>query len=803
MKFSGRLLPTDVCFRGNSVMNQGFAQGMQIDRMTRAGRLRAALFVMLAFTVISSVNAVTFAAAAYAQVVSDIRVAGNQRIEPETVISYLTFSAGSRYNEADVNQSLKALFATGLFKDVYIDRQGSTVIVTVVENPVVNKVAFEGNSEIDDKTLAGEVQLKSRSVFTRSRAQADVQRILNIYRRQGQYSAQVTPKLIKLDHNRVNVVFEISEGHATKVKSINFIGNHAFSDSQLQDIITTKQPGWFDFLKSGNVGVYDPDRLILDRELLRQYYLKNGYADARILSAVADLDSDGSGFFITFTVDEGPRYTFGRVEIQSSLSEVNPRSFRDKLLTVEGDVFNASLIDKTVERLTLAVAGTGFAFARVRPRADRDPDARTISLSYVIDEGARIYIERIDISGNTRTRDYVIRREFRLAEGDAYNPLLVNNAKKRLKALGFFGKVDVRRRPGSASDRVVLDVRLVEKSTGELSFGAGLSSSEGVVGDISIAERNLLGRGQFLKLKLSGSLHRVQVDLSFTEPRFLDRNLSAGFDLFHKDVSQSSNNNFRSRKTGGSLRLGAPVASNLWATARYTFSRDEIFNVDNNAALAIKESEGIFYTSSLGLSLVYDTRNHPRAPNRGLYGSVTTDFAGLGGDARYVRIQAEGRAYYPLTDSITLVGRVVGGHIEGWGSNDVRLLDLFYRGGETVRGFDRGGFGPKSKITHDSLGGKTYYAATAEMRFPFPYVPEALGISGAVFADAGSLFGANDTAKNSTEGVIDDHMIRSSVGASLIWNSPVGPLRADYAFILSKSRRDDVQVLRFGAATPF
>lgn len=756
--------------------------------------------MMLAFSAVSVVSAITSPTPAVAQVVSDIRVAGNRRIEQETVISYLTFSTGSQYDEGEVNQSLKALFATGLFADVFIDRQGSVVIVTVVENPVVNKVAFEGNSEVDDDTLRGEVQLKPRSVFTRSRAQADVQRILSVYRRQGQYAAQITPKLIELEHNRVNVVFEINEGKATKVKSINFIGNRAFSDSQLRDIISTSQQGWFDWLKTG-AGVYDPDRLTLDRELLRQYYLKNGYADARILSAVADLDSDGSGFFITFTVDEGPLYHFGAVEIQSSLAEIDPSSLREHLLTNQGDIFNASLIDKTVEKLTLAVAETGFAFARVRPRADRDPESQTISISYEIDEGARIYIERIDVSGNTRTRDYVIRREFRLAEGDAYNPLLVDRAKKRLNALGFFEKVTVRRRAGSARDRVILDVRLVEKSTGELSFGAGYSTSEGIVGDISIAERNLMGRGQFLKLKLSGSLERAQIDLTFTEPRFLDRNLSAGFDIFHKDVSQTSDSSFRNRKTGGSIRLGAPVSENIWATARYTLSRDETFDIDDNASAAIKESEGIFYTSSVGLSLVYDTRNHPRAPNRGLYASVSSDFAGLGGDAQYIRVQAEGRAYYPIYDKITLVGRVIGGHIEGWGSNDVRLLDLFYRGGETIRGFDKGGLGPKSIDGNDSLGGKTYYAATAEVRFPFPFIPEELGMSGAVFADAGSLFGASDLAiKN---GVIDDHTIRASVGVSLLWNSPLGPLRADYAHILKKADTDDEQVFRFGASTPF
>ena len=773
---------------------------MLMLRRMKTGCLRAVLLSVMVFATVGTVGAFATASTVSAQVISDIRVVGNRRIEPETVISYLRFNVGSRYDEEKVDQSLQALFATGLFADVFIDLKGRVVIVTVVENPVVNRVAFEGNSEVDDDTLRGEVQLKPRSVFTRSRAQADVQRILDVYQRQGQFAARVEPKLIELDNNRVNVVFEITEGRATKVKSINFIGNEAFSDSQLRDIITTSQSGWFDFFKS-NAGVYDPDRVTLDKELLRQYYLKNGYADVRVVSAVADLDVDGSGFLLTYSIIEGPRYTFGNIEIQSSLSEIDPASLRGELLTNEGDVFNASLIDKSVEKLTLAIAESGFAFARVRPRADRDPVNRTISLSYVVDEGARIYIERINISGNERTRDYVIRREIRLAEGDAYNPLLVDRAKKRLKALGFFKDVKIRRSPGSASDRVVLDFIVVEQSTGELSFGAGYSTSEGIVGDVSITERNLLGKGQFLRLKLSGSLERAQVDLSFTEPRFLDRNLSAGFDIFHKDVNQTSNDVFRNRKTGGTLRLGAPLAEKIWGTVRYTFSRDETYDVSDDASLAIKEAEGIVYTSSLGLSLIFDNRNHPRAPNRGYYASVSTDFAGLGGDVQYIRVQAEGRAYYPVYKDITLVGRVVGGHIMGWGGKDVRLLDLFYRGGETIRGFEKGGIGPKDP-NGDSLGGKTYWAATAELRFPFPFIPDELGMSGAIFADVGSLFGANDTAKT-IAGLVDDSTIRSSIGVSLIWNSPVGPLRADYAHVLSKADSDDVQLFRFGAQTAF
>ena len=572
-----------------------------------------------------------------------------------------------------------------------------------------------------------------------------MQRILDVYRRQGRFAASVEPKIVELDSNRVNLVFEISEGQATKVKGINFIGNKAFSDQQLRDIITTTQSGLFDFLKGTNV--YDPDRLALDRELLRQYYLKNGYADARVVSAGAELDRDGSGFYITFVLDEGDVFKFGNIDIESSLPSLDPQRLRGDVLTVAGTTYDLSQIDKTTEKLTLIVAERGYAFSRVRPRANRNPSERIINVSYMIDEGPRIYIERINILGNQRTLDYVIRREFRLAEGDAYNPSMVDKAKKRLQALGFFKTVDIKRRQGSAPDRVILDVDLVEQSTGELSFGAGFSTSEGVIGDISITERNLLGKGQFLRLRLAGSVERLQVDLSFTEPRFLDRNLAAGFDLFHKTVDLSDNQQFRTRTSGGSVRLGFPLTENIWLVNSYTLSNNEISDVQDTASFAIKEAQGAFFTSAVGTTLTYDTRNHPRNPNRGVFLSTGVEFAGLGGDVQYIRATSEGRVYYPITEKITFVGRAIGGHIAGWGGEDVRLLDLFYKGGETIRGFNTSGFGPRDLLTGDALGGQTFWATTAEVRFPLPFIPEEIGMGGAIFADAGSLFGAGAGAK--------------------------------------------------------
>jgi outer membrane protein insertion porin family len=781
-------------------------------------RLLAAILALLAIEI--SAPHIGASTAAMAQgVVRSIEVEGNRRVEADTVRSYLQFNVGDAYDAGKVDGSLKALFATGLFADVAIDNNGSAVVIRVVENPVVNQVAFEGNSEVDTDTLRNEVQLKPRTVFTRARAQADVQRILDVYTRQGRFAASVEPKIIELDQSRVNVVFEIVEGGATKVKGVNFVGNSAFTDEQLRDIISTTQQGWFDFLKG--TSIYDPDRMNLDRELLRQYYLKNGYADARVTAAQADLDRDGSGFVITFAIEEGVQYNFGAVTVENGLPDLNASALNGEVTTYQGDIYNAQAVDKTVERLTLATAEQGFPFARVRPRANPDPAARTIGVVYAIDEGPRVYIERINVIGNTRTKDYVIRREFRLAEGDAYNPLLVDRAKKRLSGLGIFKTADVKRRPGSAPDRVVLDVEVEEQSTGELSFGAGFSTNEGIIGDVSITERNFMGNGQFLRLKLAGSVERMQVDLSFTEPRFLDRNLSAGFDLFHKELDQQDDAGFSSRSSGGTVRLGFPLAEEMWMQVGYTLKRDEIFDVDNTSSIAVKQACGdpdpfddvvqcdddAYWTSSVGTSLTYDKRNHPRNPTSGYYLQLSSDFAGLGGDVNYVRVQGEGRAYYPITDKITLVGRAVAGTIQGWGGDDVRLLDLYFRGGETVRGFDRAGYGPRDLVTGDALGGQNFWATTAELRFPIPFIPEDLGISAAAFADAGSLWGVpgniSDLSQPGVFELEDSSALRASVGVSLLWNSPVGPLRVDYAEPIAKESYDRVQNLRFGASTRF
>jgi outer membrane protein insertion porin family len=755
---------------------------------------------------------------AHAQgVIQNIRVEGNKRVEPETVRSYLTFTSGDAYDPAQIDESLKALFATGLFQDVRIRREGAAIVIVIVENPIVSRVAFEGNKEIEDDTLASEVQLKPRAVYTRARVQADVQRILDLYRRQGMYAAQVDPKIINLDANRIDVVFEINEGIATKVRAINFIGNSAFSDSQLRFVISTTQTNILSFLKGTNV--YDPDRLSLDRELLRQFYTKSGYADVRIVSATADLDRDGRGFFITFTIDEGERYRFGLIDVESALPSLNVDNLRGLILSRSGRVFNSEKVEKTIEALTIGVSDQGYAFGQVKPRVDRDEVNHVINLTYVVDEGPRIYIERINIVGNFRTEDNVIRRQFRLAEGDAFNRLLVEAARKRLRALGFFKSVDVDTAPGSAPDRVVINVKVVEQPTGELSFGAGYSTSEGIIGDVSITERNLMGKGQYVRLGFSGSLERAQVDFSFTEPYFLDRNLAAGFDLFHKEVDLTNVASFSQRDTGGNLRLGFPIADNTQMGLRYRFEQETIFDVTDNASLAVKQSAGTVQVSSVGYTIAYDTRNIPNSPTSGIFTSFSQDFAGLGGDVNYVRSVVDSRGYYPITNKITLVGRAQAGNIEGWGGQDVRLTDLFFKGGETIRGFKRAGYGPRdacedpvtgkriNNCSRDSLGGQMFWATTAEVRFPFPYVPDSLGMQGAIFVDAGSLWDPSQLAVNAVneEGsfILDSSDIRLSTGFSIIWQSPLGPLRADLGQALLKAKFDQTELFRFGASTNF
>lgn len=777
------------------------------------------------------------ASTAEAAVVGQIVVKGNKRVEDETVRTYVTIVPGRPFGSSDIDDSLKALFATNLFADVNISQQGRSLVVVVVENPIIFKISFEGNKKYKDDQLSTVVRSKPRSVLTRAKVQADVQLILEMYRRRGRFRATVEPKIIELPDNRVNLVFEINEGDKSGVARITFIGNKAYSDSRLRSVVETRESGWFAWLRTTDT--YDPDRLEKDQNALREFYFRHGYADFRIISAVADFDRERNTFFVTFTVDEGEQYTYGEVTIQSTLSAVDPDELKRSVETDPGDVYDSRDVEKTLEELVVEVSKRGYAFAEVRPRGDRDYENRVINITYQIEEGPRVYIERIDIRGNTRTRDYVIRREFDFAEGDAYNRILVDKAKRRLKNLGFFKDVQIYTERGSSPDRVVVVVKVEEQSTGSLAFGAGYSTAEGIIGDVSITERNFLGRGQFVRLAVGGGEHSRTYDLSWKEPYFLGRRLIFGIDLYRRDFEENDFRQYSELTTGGSVSLGLPLNDEITFTMMYTlYQRD--FDVSrglrdgclmrggtvvvppacdlngdgrldrgldpDEASLAIKDSIGETLTSMVSYQLVYNTLDNNMNPHEGIYASLRQDFAGVGGDVSFIRTTVEGRYYHEIWTDRGVIGmlKAKAGHVAGVGQR-LKLPDHFFLGGESVRGFESKGIGPRDRFTDDALGGRMFVAATAEATFPLPFVPDDIGLRGAVFTDAGTLLDVDDSAgffrRIAVVGKNGD--LRASAGVGIIWNSPFGPIRADVAWPIVKNKWDNTQVFRIGGGTSF
>jgi outer membrane protein insertion porin family len=725
-----------------------------------------------------------------------IVVEGNQRIEPSTVESYLTVRPGDRFDPAKLDESLKNLFGTGLFDDVALDRQGDTLVVRVRENPIINRIAFEGNNRITDETLQSEIQLQPRVVYTRARVQNAVARVLELYRRNGRYAARVEPKIIELDQNRVDLVFEIDEGARTGVAGINFIGNEAFSDSTLRGVVQTRESAFWRLLTTDDT--YDPDRLSFDQELLRRFYLGRGYADFQVASAVAELTPDGDDFFITFTVEEGPQYKVGQVNLESRIRDLGTDQLRPFVATETGEVYNADEVEQTIQRLTDEVGRIGYAFAQIEPVTNKNAQDLTVDLIYRIDEGPRVYVERIDVRGNQRTLDQVIRREFRLAEGDAFNTALLRRSQQRLRNLGFFETVDVRTLQGSAPDRVIVDVAVTEKSTGELSFGAGYSTSDGVLGDIRLRERNLLGRGQDLSAGVTLSQRRQNAEISFTEPYFLERDLAAGFDIFHTRTDLQSESSFDERNTGFTLRAGYPLTENLRHAVRYTLRQDDITDVDDDASEFIRDEEGDRVTSLVGQTFSYDRRDTRFLPSEGYLLRLDQDAAGLGGDNRFLRHEGRADYYYPFRPDVVLNIGAGAGYVFGFAGEDVRIANRFFLGGATLRGFQYGGLGPRDEETDDALGGNLYYAGTAEIRFPLG-LPEELRIFGRSFVDAGTLTEI-DVSGDDLE---DTGNLRVGAGVGLSWLSPLGPLSIDLAQALLKDSGDETETFRISFGTRF
>ena len=728
-------------------------------------------------------------------VIQEIRVEGNQRIEAATIRSYMTVAPGEPFDPAKLDQSLKNLFATGLFDDVSIRREGSDLVVTLVENPIINRIAFEGNLRLDDEVLTSEVQLRPRVVYTRSRVQNAVGRILELYRRNGRYGATVEPKVIHLPQNRVDLVFEINEGPLTEIERIVFIGNQAFDDGDLRGVIQTKESAWYRILSSDDT--YDPDRLAFDQELLRRFYLSRGYADFNVRSAIAELTPDGKSFVITFTVDEGEPYDFGEIAIDSRLRDLEPEQLRALLRTETGDTYNADQVEDSIVALTEEIGELGYAFVEINPVPTKDEENHIIDLTYVINEGSRVYVERIDIIGNVRTLDEVIRREFRLAEGDAFNTALLRRSRQRIQDLGFFETVDLRTLPGSSPDRTRLEVEVAEKSTGELSFGAGFSTSDGPLGDIRLSERNLLGRGQSLTASFQISARTQEIDLSFTEPYFLDLDLAAGVDLFRRDTDFQSEGSFDQTTTGGTLRASYPLTERLRHGLRTTIRVDEINGVSDDASVFIQEEEGSSLTALIGHTLTYDVLDTQFLPSDGYLIRFDQSVADFGADTRYLRNELLLSYYYPFFPDWVINLAARGGHIHGLGE-EVRLFDRFFLGGSTLRGFKFAGVGPRDTSTGDALGGNLLYTGSAELRFPLG-LPEELRIFGRTFVDAGTLYDSDASGPT----VEDSDEIRMAAGIGLSWLSPLGPISIDWAEPFIKNTEDETENFRINFGTRF
>ncbi|HEV7254590.1 MAG TPA: outer membrane protein assembly factor BamA [Mesorhizobium sp.] len=797
--------------------------------------LSAASAVALSASLVATgAIAVQFASvtAARAAVVSSVDVQGNQRVDDATIQDYVGISPGQQFSNADLDEAVKRLFATGLFSDVSVSQQGSTLVVTVQELQVVNQVLFQGNEKLKDAQLGQVVQVKPRGTFSQAALDADVEAVRQAYAQIGRDDATVTAQVVDLGENRVNVVFDINEGDRTKIAAINFIGNEAFSDRRLGDVISTKRSNFLSFLFRDDV--YDEQRLRADEETLRRFYFNRGYADFQVVSASAELDEANNEYVVNITVEEGERYTFGDISIDSTIEGVNGETLRSLLETQPGETYSAEDVEDSIIALTERLAGMGYAFAQVTPRGDRNFENRTISVVYAVDQGPRTYVERLEIRGNTRTRDYVIRREFDVSEGDAFNQVLIQRAKRRLEALGFFQTVEVSTVPGSQPDQVILVVDVVEKSTGEFNVGAGYTTggdNPGPTVEGSITERNFLGRGQFIRVSAGGGEDSRDYRFSFTEPYFLGRRISAGFDVYRSSREYSR---YDSESTGATVRFGLPITNNLSSQIAYNFLHEEYEfsdNCDENGNGVIDSDEdpdeagnqtcdvsraiqdavasSPWIKSSVSGSLIYNTIDDVNNPHSGLYLTGTVEVAGLGGDAEWVRFTTRNTYYHTLSEEYDVVGLLTAGagYITSYGDEGLRVFDQFRGGERMIRGFKSGRFGPAIEVDGDDVdhvGGTTYFHASAEAQFPLPAIPESFGLKGAIFADAATLHDSEVGPGAAGETLLSNEVaFRTSVGASIIWASPFGPLRVDYAVPINKEDSDEEQNFNFGVSSRF
>jgi outer membrane protein insertion porin family len=786
-------------------MSECMAPIRRCCRSKAAGVLLVAAFGLMA--------APAVAAEAAAQGRETIAVEGNRRIDADTVRSYFHAAPDGRFDDAARDAALKALLATGQFDKVAIERAGERLVVHLTEAPVLDRVAFEGNKKIKDAELTAVVESKPRGPLQRAVVQADVGRIMEVYRHAGRDDVGVVPQIISRGNDRVDLVYEVTEGQKTTVRQIDFIGNTVFGKRQLAAVIKTSATNVLSFLTGGDV--YDPDRVAADREQLRQYYRSKGYADASVPQATAEYDPARRGFTLTFSIDEGPLYHFGDISMVCNVPGLDPEKLRHLLLIRTGAVFDGGALDKTTEIAGTEMAKLGFPFAQAVTRTTRDPDTRRIDVALVIEQGPRTYVERIDIHGNTRTRGYVIRREFDIAEGDAYNKALIDRAERHLKNLNYFKTVKISTKPGSVSDRVVLDVEVAEQSTGDFSISGGYSTTDGVLAEVKAGENNFMGTGQVLKSSVTYGQYSQGADLSASDPYFLGSRISAGVDIFAKQTDANSYQSYGSDIYGATVQFGTPLNEQVGVQWRYSISRQDVTLDPTSLAAApslpIQQAAlaGPAWVSAVGDTISYNTLDNTKNPTSGISSQLKQDLAGLGGDVNFLRTTEDVRYYQALDSDLVGMVRAQGGYITGWGGQQVPLIDSFFGGPTLVRGFAPDGFGPRDLTpgtTMDNVGGSMYWATTAELQSAIPGVPQEYGLRASAFVDAGSVFhyGGPTTFPGSTQSMqlANANIVRSSVGVGLTWGSPFGALTVNYAVPITKAPYDVVQPLGFSAG-PF
>lgn len=745
------------------------------------------------------------ATGAQAAVIRNIEVRGADRVSADTVKANLTIAPGKNFSNTDIDASVRRLFATGYFSDVKISVAGGTLVVVVDENQLINQVVINGNRKIKDEKLVGLLRSRSLGPYSETAVESDIQTIRDAYAAIGRSDATVTTQTYPLGNGRVNLAFIVDEGDRTKISQVNFVGNQAYSNGRLQSVVVTKKSNFLSFLTRKDV--YNEDKLRADEEALRQFYYNNGYADFRVVSSEAVLDESSNEYVITFTVDEGQRYDFGSVNVESTVEGIDPEELKGLIETRQGKTYRAKDVQDTMSAISQRVAANGYPFARVTPRGNRDLGNGTIAIDYMVDQGERAYVERIEIRGNTRTRDYVIRREFDIGEGDAFNQEVISRAKRRLEALGYFSAVNVTTAPGSQSDRVVVVVDVQDQSTGSFGIGAGYETGNrgGFKIEASIEEKNFLGRGQYIRVAAGTGRDTRDYSLSFTEPYFLGYRLAAGFDIFSNE--DDSEDFYDVNSTGFSLRVTAPITEDLSTTLRYNYTKLD-YNSSNLAELSSPYQEAVtdgpWVRSSVSHSFTYNTLDDRTLPREGIFAQITQEFAGLGGDSDFYKISGKARYFQTLMEDADVIGSigVSAGHM--WAtSGNLRVFDQFTLSASELRGFDSAGIGPRATSTGDSLGGTTYFTATAEASFPLPVISRDAGLRGAFFVDAGTLYG-NDVETVAADNVRGTSMsLRASVGASVIWASPFGPLRFDYAIPVKKEDFDDTQRFKFGISSQF